>query len=102
MPRPVAFHGMRRWNGASAQWLDTVAEKLPDFARQARPLTRLGLGKLTGRKSPYQVTFSLTNRCNFLCAYCHIPQQHRDEMSTSEWFACFREFRAAGMGRASH
>jgi MoaA/NifB/PqqE/SkfB family radical SAM enzyme len=47
------------------------------------------------------MTFSLTNRCNFRCEYCHIPLQHRDEMSTDEWIDCFRQFREAGMGRAS-
>jgi MoaA/NifB/PqqE/SkfB family radical SAM enzyme len=44
---------------------------------------------------------SLTNRCNFRCGYCHIPLQHRDEMSTDEWRRAIDELAASGMGRAS-
>ncbi len=47
------------------------------------------------------MTFSLTNRCNFLCEYCRIPTQRLDEMSTEEWLRVIDEFRAGGMGRAS-
>jgi len=53
------------------------------------------------RKSPFQITFSLTNRCNFRCEYCDIPLQQRDEMSLDEWKAAIDDFRRAGMGRAS-
>ena len=47
------------------------------------------------------MTFSLTNRCNFRCDYCHIPLQHRAEMTTDEWCAAIDQFADAGMGRAS-
>ena len=47
------------------------------------------------------MTLSLTNRCNFRCDYCHIPLQHRDEMTTAEWFGVIDELNAGGMGRAS-
>jgi len=47
------------------------------------------------------MTLSLTNRCNFRCTYCEIPLQHRDEMSTAEWFGAIDELHAGGLGRAS-
>ena len=65
------------------------------------PTTKLGLRLLTRRSSPFQVTFSLTNRCNFRCTYCEIPLQHREEMTTGEICDAIDELRAAGMGRAS-
>lgn len=71
------------------------------FARRALPVLQLGARRLLGRKSPFQVTLSLTNRCNFRCDYCHIPMQRIDEMSTAQWRAAIDALRAAGMGRAS-
>lgn len=47
------------------------------------------------------MTFSLTNRCNFRCDYCHIPLQKRDEMTTAEWMRAMDELWAGGMARAS-
>lgn len=47
------------------------------------------------------MTFSLTNRCNFRCDYCHIPLQKRDEMTTDEWKSAMDDFWRGGMGRAS-
>jgi len=47
------------------------------------------------------MTFSLTNRCNFRCDYCHIPLQKRDEMTTEEWKSAMDAFWRGGMGRAS-
>ncbi len=70
-------------------------------AQQIGPVVRLGVRRLLGRKSPFQMTLSLTNRCNFLCKYCTIPLKKRDEMSTEEWFRAIDEFRAGGMGRVS-
>jgi MoaA/NifB/PqqE/SkfB family radical SAM enzyme len=69
--------------------------------QQLRPVLQLGVRRLLGRKSPFQMTFSLTNRCNFLCKYCRIPTQHLAEMTTAEWFEVIDEFRTGGMGRAS-
>jgi len=86
----------------------TLTERAPGLpvrvgraAQQLRPVLQLGVRRLLGRKSPFQMTFSLTNRCNFLCKYCRIPTQHLDEMTTPEWIEVIDEFRAAGMGRAS-
>jgi len=71
------------------------------MGRRSLPVVQLIGRRITRRKSPFQVTFSLTNRCNFRCAYCHIPLQERDEMTTDEWRAAIDEFADAGMGRAS-
>lgn len=70
-------------------------------AHQAEAVGKLGLRRLRGRKSPFQVTFSLTNRCNFRCVYCEIPLQRRDEMTTAELCDAIDQLREAGMGRAS-
>jgi MoaA/NifB/PqqE/SkfB family radical SAM enzyme len=78
-----------------------LGRTLRTLRTQAEPLGKLGVKRLVGRKSPFQVTFSLTNRCNFRCEYCEIPLQHREEMSTAELCAAIDDLRAAGMGRAS-
>src|SRR5947208_3480668 len=70
-------------------------------ARYAIPIVKLGMRRLLQEKSPFQMTLSLTNRCNFRCTYCEIPLQQIDEMSTAEWLAAIDELRAGGMGRAS-
>jgi MoaA/NifB/PqqE/SkfB family radical SAM enzyme len=71
------------------------------LARRALPVAQLGMRRLIERKSPFQMTLSLTNRCNFRCEYCHLPLQERDEMTTQEWLAAIDEFVGGGMGRAS-
>jgi len=67
----------------------------------ALPIVKLGVRRLLGRKSPFQMTLSLTNRCNFRCTYCDIPLQRREEMQTADWLAAIDELHAGGMGRAS-
>jgi MoaA/NifB/PqqE/SkfB family radical SAM enzyme len=69
-------------------------------ARYALPVVKLGVRRLMREKSPFQMTLSLTNHCNFRCTYCEIPLQHRGEMSTAEWCAAIDDLHAAGMGRA--
>jgi len=91
--------------------IDTIAQRvgapepgtgaLRRAADVAGPLLKLGARRMVGAKSPFQMTLSLTNRCNFRCAYCDIPLQQRDEMDTAEWLAAIDELRAGGMGRAS-
>jgi MoaA/NifB/PqqE/SkfB family radical SAM enzyme len=71
------------------------------MGRRSLPVVKLLGRRITRQKSPFQVTFSLTNRCNFRCTYCHIPLQLRPEMTTDEWRAAIDEFADAGMGRAS-
>ena len=74
---------------------------LRTIARRALPLLQLGARRVARRKSPFQVTLSLTNRCNFRCDYCHIPLQRIAEMSPPEWVAAIDDLHAGGMGRAS-
>ena len=78
-----------------------VGAALRTMGRRSLPVVQLIGRRITRRKSPFQVTFSLTNRCNFRCAYCHIPLQERAEMTTDAWRAAIDEFADAGMGRAS-
>src|SRR4051794_20103298 len=68
---------------------------------QAGPLARFAWARATGRKFPLMVTMSLTDRCNFGCVYCRLPQMNRDEMSTAEWHRAIDELADAGMMRVS-
>ncbi len=65
------------------------------------PILKLAGRRLAGTKSPFQMTLSLTNRCNFRCDYCHIPLQVRPELETGEWLRVIDALSSAGMGRAS-
>jgi MoaA/NifB/PqqE/SkfB family radical SAM enzyme len=67
----------------------------------AGPLLKLGARRLLQRKSPFAMSLSLTNRCNFRCTYCEIPLQQRDEMDTDAWLDAIDQLRAGGMARAS-
>jgi MoaA/NifB/PqqE/SkfB family radical SAM enzyme len=78
-----------------------VFRRASRLARQGLPVLRLGAQRVLGRRSPFQMTLSLTNRCNFKCEYCDIPLQRRDEMSTAQWVCAIDDLRGAGMGRAS-
>ena len=78
-----------------------VLHRAGRLARQALPVIGLGMRRVLGRRSPFQMTLSLTNRCNFKCEYCDIPLQRRDEMSAAEWRSVIDDLRDAGMGRAS-
>jgi MoaA/NifB/PqqE/SkfB family radical SAM enzyme len=69
--------------------------------RRALPLLQLGTRRLRGQRSPFQMTLSLTNRCNFRCDYCHIPLELRDELTTREWCQAIDELHAGGMQRVS-
>jgi len=66
-----------------------------------RPIVELGVRRLAGRKSPYQMTLSLTNRCNFRCEYCDLPLNPLPEMSGEEWCGAIDELHGGGMGRVS-
>jgi MoaA/NifB/PqqE/SkfB family radical SAM enzyme len=78
-----------------------AAGPLRRAAQQAKPIVTLGVRRFLQRKSPFQMTLSLTNRCNFRCTYCEIPLQQRDEMSTEEWYSAIDALQVGGMGRAS-
>lgn len=83
------------------QPLALLAHKATRLARQGLPVLQLGARRALRQKSPFQITFSLTNRCNFKCEYCDIPLQQRDELGLEEWKAAIDQFRDGGMGRAS-
>lgn len=74
-------------------------------ARRVLPLlertTALSLALARGVPHPYSVTFILTHRCNFQCAYCNVPSHAGEELSTAEVCAALDAFRAAGLARAS-
>lgn len=69
-------------------------------ARLARRGVRLALAMAAGKPLPFSLTFILTHRCNFRCAYCNIPDAAGDEMSEVELCAAIDELTAAGMARA--
>ncbi len=73
--------------------------------RRTLPVLRgalgLGLARLRGERRPYSVTFILTHRCNFRCAYCDIPDAAGFEMSAAQLRAAIDELADAGMSRAS-
>jgi MoaA/NifB/PqqE/SkfB family radical SAM enzyme len=88
--------------GARALRIDrSNASEGASAARRLLPVVQLGVRRLSRKKSPFQMTFSLTNRCNFLCEYCRIPTQKLAEITTAEWFRIIDEFADGGMGRAS-
>ncbi len=63
-------------------------------------VVRLGVAMVRGAPLPFSVTFILTNRCNFRCAYCNIPDRAADEMSQGEFCRAIDELAAAGLARA--
>jgi MoaA/NifB/PqqE/SkfB family radical SAM enzyme len=69
--------------------------------RQAPKLARLGRAMLTGAPLPFSMTFILTHRCNFRCAYCAIPDAAGDEMTAAELCAAIDELAGDGLARAS-
>lgn len=68
---------------------------------QALPAARFAWARATGQKLPLMVTLSVTDRCNFRCEYCKLPDMDRDEMSTSDWIRAIDELADAGMMRVS-
>lgn len=92
---------MMRQPGPAPEEARGIGAAIRAMSRRSLPVVKLLGRRITRQKSPFQVTFSLTNRCNFRCTYCHIPLQERPEMTTAEWRAAIDEFADAGMGRAS-
>ena len=78
-----------------------LARRALPMAQQAAPLGRFALARATGRKFPLMVTMSITDRCNFRCVYCQLPQMNREEMSTADWHRAIDELADAGMMRVS-
>ncbi|MEO7328002.1 MAG: radical SAM protein [Minicystis sp.] len=71
------------------------------IGRQALPAARFAWARALGKKYPLMVTLSLTDRCNFRCEYCKLPEMDRDEMTTAEWLGAIDELADAGMQRVS-
>lgn len=63
--------------------------------------SKLALARTLGKRLPYSITFILTHRCNFQCAYCDIPAAAGDELSEAEFKRAIDDFADAGMSRAS-
>jgi MoaA/NifB/PqqE/SkfB family radical SAM enzyme len=72
-----------------------------EMGRLAMPLGRYLMARARGAKMPLAVTLALTNRCNFRCVYCHVPDLAHGEMSADEWCSAIDELHRAGMIRAS-
>lgn len=79
----------------------TLAHKLEPLVRDAPHLARFAVARATGRKFPLMVTMSLTDRCNFRCVYCNLPNLNRQEMTTADWHRAIDELADAGMLRVS-
>jgi MoaA/NifB/PqqE/SkfB family radical SAM enzyme len=64
---------------------------------------KIAKAHLLHEKKPLNVSYFITNRCNFRCAYCNIPETrgHHAEMSTPEIKDMLTAFRAAGMVKFS-
>jgi MoaA/NifB/PqqE/SkfB family radical SAM enzyme len=69
--------------------------------RSAPRFARLGLSLLAAEPLPFSMTFILTHRCNFRCAYCDIPDAAGKEMSTADFCRAIDELAGIGMARAS-
>ena len=76
-----------------------------DRARRGLRLLHGGARVLAARAAggsfPFSMTFILTHRCNFRCAYCNIPDAAGREMTTDEFRRALDELAAAGLVRAS-
>lgn len=74
-----------------------VVRALGSLGRAAR----LGLAMARREPLPFSMTFILTHRCNFRCAYCDIPDAADGEMSSAEFCRAIDELAAVGLARAS-
>lgn len=71
------------------------------LAVMAPKVARLGGALVSRRAHPFSMTFILTHRCNFRCAYCDIPEAAGDEMSREEFCRAIDELSNEGLARAS-
>jgi MoaA/NifB/PqqE/SkfB family radical SAM enzyme len=92
---------MKAENPTASEAIPASPGVLRRGAAFAGPLLKLGARRMLRRKSPFAMSLSLTNRCNFRCTYCEIPLQQRDEMDTASWIDAIDQLRAGGMARAS-
>jgi MoaA/NifB/PqqE/SkfB family radical SAM enzyme len=71
------------------------------LASLARRALRLAVARAADRPLPFSMTFILTHRCNFRCAYCDVPDAAGEEMSAEEYRRAIDELAVAGLARAS-
>lgn len=62
---------------------------------------RAGVGVVLGRQVPVTASFILTNRCNFRCTYCDIPETAAGEMTAAQFCGAIDELVGCGLLRAS-
>ena len=55
--------------------------------------------RLTGKRTPLSIILSLTNQCNFDCAYCPVRSHSEPEMATDELLGLIDEMADAGTQR---
>lgn len=108
MTRTLAVLGHRGSHGVGAAAVPPPAEPAHDrrgaahrLREMAVPLARYLVARARGHKLPFAVAMSLTDRCNFRCVYCHVPEWADREMPTDAWLRVVDDLRAAGMIRAS-
>ncbi len=54
---------------------------------------------LSGKRTPTNLMFSVTDRCNARCRYCSVPLRAKPELTTSEVFRLINEFVELGGSR---
>ena len=68
-------------------------------------LAKMSLGaaryRLTGHRVPLHVLVTVTHQCNALCAYCAVPLQRVQELSTEEWGEILDRLARRGTTRVS-
>jgi len=60
---------------------------------------RLASAVILGRGVPFQVTISVTYRCNKKCVYCSLPDHPVSELEATEWRAILARLKRAGTRR---
>jgi len=78
-----------------------MAKRKQRLFKSFKGTTNLAACMLLKRPLPYSMTFILTNRCNYRCEYCNIPDNAHGEMSQEQFEQAIDQFAAAGMVRAS-
>ena len=64
-----------------------------------RALRGAARGLVLGKRVPISVGFTITHKCNFLCAYCDSPLHKEYEMTLDEIQGMLDEFVAMGAAR---
>jgi len=84
---------MRSWSRRSGQ---TTPRSSAQSCRVCAAGRQARCAAAPACEEPFQMTLSLTNRCNFRCSYCEIPLQERDEMRTPSGSPPSTSYKRAG------